>query len=121
MRIMKRLGWAFSEWLEGLCLWLGTLRWSGLICLGVLRNARLRQYARLCLGVLVDVLVGREVHFEMHLKRPGPDVPSFGPERWRPETRNHVAFETSRIREITFTTFVPVEKPEITAPGRITS
>jgi hypothetical protein len=63
-----------SECLDG-------LRWNGRLFLGLVRDKDLRFYAGLCVGVLGDMLVGREVHFEMNCKQPGPDVLSLGPRR----------------------------------------
>jgi len=80
-----------------------------------------RWYGPLCLGVLCDVLAGREVHFEMNCKHPlrdfgltasdaceKPRLSAHDPEVWKPATRNHAAFKRSAITEITFTTVRPL-------------
>ena len=80
------------------------------LCLALLTNSRLRFYTACFCGVLEDVLMGHEVYFQFSSKQPGPDDSGLGVEHWKPETRNHVAFEDSEIQEITFTTIIPRAK-----------
>jgi hypothetical protein len=96
----------------------------------------LRAYARLCfrlwrgdnwlrfeaslfLHTLLAHVMGHEVVYEMNFKGPGPDRSSLGPERWKPSTRNHPAFESSHIYEFTYTVIRPGEDFECPPASRI--
>ena len=89
----------------GLLAFIGNVISIVVVCLGLFRDSTLRDYAKLCLDFLCEVAMRGESNFAFSMKWPGPDPYALDPPRWRPQTREHAAFLSSEVYEVTLTTF----------------